>query len=78
MVNTAHISHPSNAIDWLPAILLLFLGVSVAACSDSVGPAPVDDFISAEYIWFSAQSPALEYLREEQGSVEQHILRFSS
>ncbi|MBR9979306.1 MAG: hypothetical protein KFH87_14575 [Bacteroidetes bacterium] len=78
MVNTANISHPSNAIDWLPAILFLFLAVSLAACSDSVGPAPVDDFISAEYVLFSAQSPALEYLREEQGSVEQHILRFSS
>jgi hypothetical protein len=77
MVNTAYRSHSRNAIDRLPVILLLFLGVSLAACSDSVGPAPVDDFISAEYIVFPAQSPALEYLREDQGSAEQHILRFS-
>lgn len=77
MVATTYISHPHNFIDRLPALLLLLLGVSLAACSDGVGPAPVEDFTSAEYMW-SGNNAALQYLREEQGNTVQHVLRFSS
>ena len=76
MVNTTSISHACNCIDRLPVILLLFLGISLAACGDSVGPAPVDDFLSSEYIW-PGSSASLEYLRNDQGTEEQHILGFS-
>lgn len=76
MVITTYILHSHHFIGRLPAFLLLLLGVSLAACSDSVGPAPVDDFTSADYMW-SENNGALEYLREEQGNTVQHILRFS-
>jgi|GEM_PF-1554396 len=78
MVNLINISlSHTDFIDRLPALLLLLLlGVSLAACSDSVGPAPVDNFTSSDYSW-PASGLSLEYLRDDQGSEQRHILNFS-
>ncbi|MBN1448504.1 MAG: hypothetical protein JXA28_11280 [Bacteroidetes bacterium] len=61
----------------MPVFLLLILAFTAAACSDSVGPAPVGDFAAQDYTWQSS-NVTQSFVRDQAGAHERHTLRFQN